>query len=72
MISVDQAWQLVMKEFSLPQIEEVSLLDSLGRILAEDILADRDGPPFDRVTMDGIAIDSKQLKSQLSFKILAA
>jgi molybdopterin molybdotransferase len=69
MISVDQAWQLVMKEFSLPQIEEVSLLDSLGRILAEDILADRDGPPFDRVTMDGIAIDSKQLESQLSFKI---
>ena len=69
MISVDQAWQLVMKEFSLPQIEEVSLLDSLGRILAEDILADRDGPPYDRVTMDGIAIDSKQLESQLSFKI---
>jgi len=27
-----------------------------GRILAEDIHAERDQPPFDRVTMDGIAI----------------
>ncbi len=28
----------------------------VGRILAEDIHAERDQPPFDRVTMDGIAI----------------
>ena len=27
-----------------------------GRVLAEDIRAERDQPPFDRVTMDGIAI----------------
>ena len=27
-----------------------------GRVLAEDIHAERDQPPFDRVTMDGIAI----------------
>src|SRR5690606_19143409 len=27
-----------------------------GRILAEEVFADRDQPPFDRVTMDGIAI----------------
>jgi molybdopterin molybdotransferase len=27
-----------------------------GRVLAEDIHADRDQPPFDRVTMDGFAI----------------
>ena len=69
MISVDLAWQLVAKEFTLPLIEEVSLRESLGRILAEDILADRDGPPFDRVTMDGIALHSKQLKFKKTFKI---
>ena len=28
----------------------------VGRILAEDVHAERDHPPFDRVTMDGIAI----------------
>ncbi len=30
--------------------------DSLGRILAESVVADRDFPPFHRITMDGIAI----------------
>lgn len=28
----------------------------VGRVLAEDVHAERDQPPFDRVTMDGIAI----------------
>lgn len=69
MISVELAWQLVAKEFVSITFEEVSLEDSLGRILAEDILADRDGPPFDRVTMDGIAIFSKKLETQRDFNL---
>ncbi len=32
------------------------LHEAAGRVLAEDICADRDLPPYDRVTMDGIAI----------------
>ena len=36
--------------------EGVPLAKSLGRTLAEDLVADRPFPPFDRVTMDGIAI----------------
>jgi molybdopterin molybdotransferase len=32
-----------------------------GRVLAEDIQAERDQPPFDRVTMDGIAIAYRDL-----------
>lgn len=36
--------------------EDVPLMHAMGRILAADIVADRDMPPFDRVTMDGIAI----------------
>jgi molybdopterin molybdotransferase len=36
--------------------EGVTLQKSVGRVLAEDLVADRDFPPFDRVTMDGIAI----------------
>jgi molybdopterin molybdotransferase len=71
MITVDQAWQLVAKEFSSVAVEEVSLVESIGRVLAEDIFADRDGPPFDRVAMDGIAILSKNLKNQKIFKIEA-
>ena len=35
---------------------EESLAACVDRVLAEDIAAERDQPPFDRVTMDGIAI----------------
>ncbi|MBB3698055.1 molybdopterin molybdotransferase MoeA [Flammeovirga yaeyamensis] len=43
------------------KIEEVDLVHSLGRTLAEDIFADRDFPPFHRVAMDGVGIHSSQL-----------
>lgn len=41
--------------------ETVTLLESIGRVLAEPILADRDQPPFDRSTRDGFAIHSASL-----------
>lgn len=37
-------------------IETKKLEECIGAYLAEDLIADRDFPPFDRVTMDGIAI----------------
>ncbi len=36
--------------------EEVPLRDSLGRVLAEDVVSDRDIPPFHRAAMDGYAV----------------
>ena len=36
--------------------EKVALTAALGRVLRETLLCDRDLPPFDRVTMDGIAV----------------
>jgi len=36
--------------------ERIPLADCAGRVLREAVLAERDAPPFDRVTMDGIAI----------------
>ena len=39
-----------------PARESVALSDSLGRILAADILSDRDYPPFDRSIRDGYAV----------------
>lgn len=38
--------------------EVVPLAQCLGRILRQDILAERDNPPFDRVCMDGVAVAS--------------
>jgi molybdopterin molybdotransferase len=42
---------------------EVALRESAGRILREDLVADRPFPPFDRVTMDGIAISFSEWQS---------
>jgi molybdopterin molybdotransferase len=39
--------------------ESRPLEQCLGQTLREDIYAERDNPPFDRVCMDGIAIDSR-------------
>lgn len=41
-------------------VEEVPLLESLGRIAATDFIAEFDMPMFDRSTVDGYAIKSKE------------
>jgi molybdopterin molybdotransferase len=41
--------------------EAVGLLESVGRVLAESILADRDFPPFPRSTRDGYAVRSADM-----------
>ena len=70
MISVEHALQTVLDTTQDLGVEEIPFLASLGRILKEDIVADRDLPPFHRVSMDGIVIDFDQFeKGQRSFKI---
>ena len=43
--------------------EPVELLDSLGRVLAEPVTADRNFPPFPRATRDGYAVRAADLIS---------
>ena len=47
------------------QTERIALEESMHRVLAEDVLADRDLPPFDRATMDGYACRRKDLPGPL-------
>jgi molybdopterin molybdotransferase len=56
MISVSEALRRVLSHRLPISSETVSLRRAVGRVLAEPLLADRDFPPFDRVTMDGIAL----------------
>ena len=63
MISVAQALQTVLNSSHNYGVEEIPFLKSMGRILKEEIVADRDFPPFNRVCMDGIAIDYQQFKN---------
>src|SRR5215467_13570039 len=41
--------------------EEVLLVQALGRVLAEPVIADRDFPPFARATRDGFAVRAQDL-----------
>ena len=53
-------------------IESLPLTQCVGGTLRENVYAERDHPPFDRVTMDGIAVDSASLRRGLKrFRIQA-
>lgn len=57
MITVAEAKELILQHPGDFGTECIPLAQALGRILKEDIYADRDFPPFNRVAMDGIAIN---------------
>lgn len=62
-ISVEEAVELILgytKE--IKETETVGLLDCLGRILAEDMVAEMDNPPFDRSPIDGYACKAQDLQ----------
>ena len=70
LIKVKEALEIVLTHSENFGIEEVDFLNSSGRVLKESIFADRDFPPFDRVSMDGIAISSEAFNNgQRIFKI---
>src|SRR5919198_3144291 len=56
LLSADDALgRLLASVPALPAVE-VALLDALGLVLAEDVAADRDVPPFRNSAMDGYAV----------------
>ena len=61
MISVEEALEIVLSKPGTYGVEKVSLQAAGNRFLANDIFSDRDSPPFDRVMMDGVAINSTVL-----------
>lgn len=63
MISVQQASAVILSHVYKPGIVQVPLTKSVNQVLAKPISADRDFPPFDRVTMDGIAIRQEAWKN---------
>ena len=61
MLSVDQAIDAVLRHAGPLPARPTPLIDALGLILAEDIAADIDLPPFDKALMDGYAVRSGDL-----------
>lgn len=56
MITYREAQNIIISKAKSFGIEIIDLNDADGRVLAEDIFADRDYPPFNRSAMDGYAI----------------
>lgn len=59
--SIEEAKQIFKKSYTPKPVgkEEVSLSEALNRILAEDIAASIDVPPFNRSTVDGYAVKAE-------------
>src|SRR5690349_7087296 len=56
MVTVSEASSIIQEVLFRPSVATVDIADAVGRVLAEEVHADRDLPPFNRATMDGIAI----------------
>ncbi len=63
MISVEKALSIISQEVKSIGVERIAIDEAVGRILAEDILADSDLPPFDRSQMDGFAVKASDTKN---------
>ncbi|MEQ8982159.1 MAG: molybdopterin molybdenumtransferase MoeA, partial [Deltaproteobacteria bacterium] len=53
---ISEALEVMMPAFRTLGEERVTLHDLLGRVVARDVLARADLPPFDNSAMDGYAV----------------
>lgn len=66
LLGVDDARARMLAEISALPAERVALRASIGRVLAEDVTAARDQPPFDASAMDGWALRSADAPGTLA------
>jgi len=62
--SLTTAQQIVLDATSVLGCEKIGLLDALGRVLGEDIIAPRSNPPWDNSAMDGFAVRWADIKQE--------
>jgi len=62
--SLTSAQQTVLASAQTLGCEKVGLLDALGRVLGEDIIAPRSNPPWNNSAMDGFAVQWADIKQE--------
>ncbi len=70
MISVEEARALLFDLVSPLPAETVALAEAAGRILAENVAATRDQPPFAASSMDGYAVKAAEVELHAMFKVV--
>lgn len=63
MLTVEEAQAQILAQISTLPDEEVSLIEAAGRVLATDLVAPRDLPPFVNSSMDGYAVRAIDLST---------
>ncbi|MGN6453801.1 MAG: molybdopterin molybdotransferase MoeA [Steroidobacteraceae bacterium] len=72
MLTPAEADQLIGQHLQCLPIESLPLAQCAGAVLRENIYAERDQPPYHRVAMDGVALDSQAVGAGLrSFHVQA-
>jgi molybdopterin molybdotransferase len=66
MIPVDEALNKILSNVFPLGSEKVSILDALGRVISEDIQANRNIPPLDNSAMDGYALKYEDVQKASS------
>ena len=62
MISVAEGINIIRQQAAVLGVEQVELRHALGRVLAQDVVADSDLPPFNRSQMDGYAVRAEDTR----------
>ncbi|MEW5806531.1 MAG: gephyrin-like molybdotransferase Glp [Acidobacteriota bacterium] len=61
MIEVERALHIILREVKVLGMTEVNFREAVGMVLARNVVAETDMPPFDKSMMDGYAVRSKDL-----------
>ena len=70
MISVEQALSRVLDLFDPLDIEDVPIADAAGRVLAKDIIATHNQPPFAGSAMDGYAVQNADILTGATLTVI--
>lgn len=65
MITIEKAYQTVLEKSYSLETEKIDFIESVGRILAEDVTSDIEMPPFDKSSMDGYACRRSDIDNTL-------
>ncbi len=70
MISVEEALAYVLDLFEPLNIEDVPIANAMGRVLARDIAASHNQPPFASSAMDGYAVQNHDIATKATLTVI--